>query len=71
VTDHERWVDWGEVKPRDIPANPRCADCQSADPRGRAPMFHPAHPHGRCLVSLPGGERCACTSTRVLELKEA
>jgi hypothetical protein len=71
MTEADRWHDPGVVKPRDIPANPRCADCKSADPRGRAPMFHPAHPHGRCLVSLPGGERCACTSTRVLELKEA
>jgi hypothetical protein len=59
-----------EVKPRDIPSNPRCADCASDDARGRRPMFHPAHPERRCWVILPGGDQCPCTSERVLQLTE-
>ena len=58
VADAERWYDPGEVRPRDLAINPRCPDCQSPDPNGRPPMFHPAHPWGPCWVRLPDGELC-------------
>jgi hypothetical protein len=46
------------VKPRRIDPNPRCHECKSDDPGGRAPMFHPAHSSGPCDVKMPGGELC-------------
>ena len=49
------------VKPRRIDPNPRCPECKSPDPRGRAPMFHPAHKWGPCQVRMPGGDPCGCT----------
>jgi hypothetical protein len=62
--------DIDSVKPRDIPANPRCADCKSDDPRGSPPMHHPHHPGTRCGVIERGGDRCPCRSERVLRLTE-
>ena len=53
-----RWYVAPDVKPRDLAINPRCPDCQSPDPNGRPPMFHPAHPWGPCWVRLPDGELC-------------
>jgi hypothetical protein len=55
------WYDPGPVRPRDVADNPRCPVCKSDDPRGRAPMFHPAHRWGPCQVQLPGQEVCGCT----------
>jgi hypothetical protein len=51
---------YANVKPRDLDPNPRCYECKSPDPRGRAPMFHPAHRWGPCEVRMPGGNRCGC-----------
>jgi hypothetical protein len=59
-----------EIRPRDIPTNPRCADCKTEDPKSGHPMFHPAHRGQRCWVRLQGGEQCPCTSDRVLKLGE-
>jgi hypothetical protein len=49
------------IKPRRRDPNPRCSACASPDPKGRAPMVHPAHRWGPCAVELPGGEPCGCT----------
>jgi hypothetical protein len=39
-----------QVKPRRIAANPRCSECKTGG------MFHPAHPHGPCNLTLDGGD---------------
>jgi len=57
------WYDPGPVKPRRIDPNPRCEVCKSGDPRGRAPMFHPAHKWGRAGSSCPAAS-CARTRSR-------
>ncbi len=49
-----------EVKPRQLDPNPRCYECKSPDPRGRAPMFHPEHKWEPCWVRMPSGEECGC-----------
>src|SRR5947209_17952025 len=46
--------DAGEVKPRNIPANPRCRECRDGG------MFHPAHRWAPCIVVMPGGGRSPC-----------
>ena len=56
------WYAAGDVKPREIDPNPRCYECKSPDPMGRAPVFHPAHRWGPCEVRMPGGDECGCTA---------
>jgi hypothetical protein len=60
-----------EIKPRDIPSNPRCPVCKAEDPRSGHPMYHPAHPWGPCRVRLLDGTECGCRETSVDEIEEA
>jgi hypothetical protein len=56
------------VVPRQITSKPRCADCRDAvDPYRPSipPMWHPAHPWGPCIVTLPGGDPCPCEGRSV------
>ncbi len=48
------WYDAGEIKPRDLGANPRCKDCSSGG------MRHPAHNGLRCPVRVEGVGQCEC-----------
>lgn len=48
-----------EIKPRRLNIDARC-QCQSPDPLGGAPMFHPAHKWGPCIV-VEHGVPCPCT----------